>query len=71
MYEGTLPAFTLYMNESLSFVFYVIELHIHTLNLVNPVTSRAVSFWIVCSVTESCSEHPSNTTDAYSTIGNR
>ena len=66
-----MPVFTLYMNESLSFVFYVIELSTHTLDLVNPATSRAVSFWIFCSVTESCSEHPSNTTGACSTIGNR
>ena len=49
--------------------------HPHSLNkfsndidLVNPVTRRAASFWIFC---ESCSEHPSHTTEAYSTTGKR
>ena len=40
-------------------------------DLVNHVTSRAASSWIFCSVTESCSEQLSHTTDAYSTIDNR
>ena len=38
-------------------------------DLVNPVTRRAASFWIFGKVCESCSEHPSHTTDAYSTTG--
>ena len=52
--------------------------HSHSLNkfpndtdLVNPVTRQAASFWILCKVCESCSEHPSNTTEAYSTTGKR
>ena len=40
-------------------------------NDTNLVTSRAASFWIFCNVTESCSEQPSHTTDAYSTIGSQ
>ena len=43
----------------------------NNIDFVNPVTSWAVSFWIFCSDTYSCAEHPSNTTDAYSTTGNR
>ena len=35
----------------------------------NPVTRRAASFWIFCNVCETCPEHPSHTTDAYSTTG--
>ena len=52
--------------------------HPHSLNrfsndtdLVNPATRRAASFWIFCKVCESCSEHPSHTTEAYSTTGKR
>ena len=52
--------------------------HPHSLNkfsndtdLVNPVTRRAGSFWIFCKVCESCLEHPSHTTEAYSTTGKR
>ena len=47
---------------------------LHSLNmfstdtdLVNPVTRRAASFWIFCKVCESCSEHPSYTTESIST----
>ena len=52
--------------------------HPHSLNqfsndtgLVNPVTRRAASFWIFCKVCESCSEHPSHTTEVYYTTGKR
>ena len=41
-------------------------------DLIYPVTWWAAPFWIFCNVCESCSEHPSHTTDAYSTtIGSR
>ena len=40
-------------------------------NLVNPVIRWAPSFRIFCKVCESCSEHPSNTTDVYFTTGKK
>ena len=40
------------------------------IDLVNPVKSQAASFCTFSSVPESCSEHPSHTTESYSTIGN-
>ena len=40
-------------------------------DLVNPVTRRAASFWIIGKVCESCSEHPSHTNEAYSTTCKR
>ena len=40
-------------------------------DLVNHVTRQAASFWTCCNVSASCSEHPSHSTDAYTTIGNR
>ena len=79
MHDGTMPVFTLYMKKSLCCCIFVIELPIHTLcrvfsndtDLVNTVTSRAASFWTLCSVNKYCSEHSSHTTEAYSTIDNR
>ena len=65
-----MPIFTLCMKESICCcpICYRVA-HPHSLyrfsndiDLVNPATSRAASFWIFCSVTESCSEHPSHTT---------
>ena len=58
-----MPVFTLYMKKVYVVVFFVIELPIHT--------SLAASFWSIWSFTESCSEHPFHTTEAYYTIGNR
>ena len=74
-----MPVFTLYMKESLCYCLLCDRVaNPHSLyrfsndtDLVNLVTSRAASFWIFCSVTESCSEQPSHTADAYSIIGNR
>ena len=74
-----MPVFTLYMKEILCCcLLYDRVAHPHSLyrfsddtDLVNPVTSQADSFWIFCNVTESCSEQPSYTADAHSTIGNR
>ena len=74
-----MPLFTLYMKESLCCcLLFDKVVHPHSLNkfsndtdLVNPVTRRAASFWIFCKVCESCSEHPSHTTEAYSTTGKR
>ena len=43
----------------------------NNIELVNPVTSWAVSFWIFYSDTYPCAGHPSNTTEASSTMGNR
>ena len=74
-----MPVFTLYMKESVCCCLLCDRVaHPRFLyrfsndtDLVNPVTSWTASFWIFCSVTESCSEQPSHTTDAYSTIGYR
>ena len=74
-----MPFFTLYMKESLCCcLLFDKVVHPHSLNkfsndtdLVYPVTRRAASFWIFCKVCESCSEHPSHTTEAYSTTGKR
>ena len=74
-----MPVFTLCMKESLCCCLLCDrDAHPHSLHrssndtdLVNPVTSRAASFWIFCSVTESCSEQPSHTTDVYSIICDR
>ena len=79
MYEGTIPLFTLYMKESLcccllfdKFVNpYSLNKFSNNTDLVNPVTRRAASFWIFCKVCESCLEHPSHTTEAYSKTGKR
>ena len=67
------------MKESLCCcLFFYKVVHPHSVNkfsndsdLVNPVTRRATLFWIFCKVCESCSEHPSHTTEAYSTTGKR
>ena len=73
-----MPVFTLYMQESLCCCLLCDRVaHPHSLyrfsnnkDLVNPVTSRDASFWIFCSVTESCSEQPPHTTDTYYRISN-
>ena len=74
-----MPLFTLYMKNSLCCcLLFDKVVHPHSLNkfsndtdLVKPVTRRAASFWIFCKVCESYSEHPSHTTEAYSTTGKR
>ena len=72
--------FTFYMKERLCCcVLFDKVVHPHSLkkfsndtDLVNPVTRRAASFcFVFCKVCESCSEHPSHTTEAYSTTGKR
>ena len=78
MYEGTIPVFTLYIKESICCCLLCDRVaHPHSLYrfsndiyLVNPVKIQAASFCTFWSVPESCSEHPSHTTEAYSTIGN-
>ena len=74
-----MPLFTLYIKESLCCcLLFDKVVHPHSLNkfsndtdLVYPVTKQAASIWIFYKVCESCSEHPSHTTEAYSTTGKR
>ena len=61
IYDGTMPVFILCMKESLCCCLICYRVvHPHSLyrfsndiDIVNPVTSRAASFWIFCSVTRS------------------
>ena len=79
MYEGIMPVLTLYMKESLCCCFLCDRVvppnslyrFSNDIDLVNLVTNQTALFWIFCNVCESCSEHPSHLTDAYSTTGNR
>ena len=75
--EGTLQVLTLYIKESFCCCLLcerVVHPHLvysfsNDTDLVNAVTRRAASFCIFCNAYEYCSEHPSHTTDSYSTTG--
>ena len=79
IYDGTMPALTLFMKDNLRCCLLCDRVvYLHSLyrfsndtDLLSPVTRRVALFWIFCNVCESSSEHPSNITGAYSTIGNR